>query len=609
MSSAIKKIRIGDLLVASGDISEDQLKMALAEQKESGLKLGRILIDNGFVGEERLLKFLSEQLGLPFVDLQDYPYDEELVARLPETYARRYRAMLLEEDEEGLLVGMADPIDIFAFDEICRQLGQPVRVAVVRESELLSVLDSAYRRTSDIVSFASELDGELSVDEFSLNTLSVSEEDNTPVARLLQSIFEDAVQIRASDVHIEPDEGVLRLRQRVDGVLQEQILNEKRIGSALVSRLKLMAGLDISEKRLPQDGRFDIKVKNKNIDVRLSTMPTAHGESVVMRLADHSGEHTQLEAVGMPAAMLQRFKLLITRPNGLVLVTGPTGSGKTTTLYGALNNLNSAEKKIITVEDPVEYQLERINQVQVMPKIGLDFARVLRATLRQDPDILLVGEIRDPETAEIAMRAAMTGHLVLSTLHTNDAVSSALRLLDIGVEGYMVATAVRGIVAQRLIRRVCERCTQPVAADEHQQGWLQMTLGDSFDEAKQYARGKGCNYCNRTGYFGRVGVFEMLEVNGELADALRRNDAALFAQRAFAQPGYRPLVHAALDYAAQGRTSLEEVMALSGQEEDPLGIQLDGMEASADDVPAALERNLVAAQRAHKRGQSPGAAH
>jgi len=372
-----------------------------------------------------------------------------------------------------------------------------------------------------------------------------------------------------------------------------------------------MAGLDISEKRLPQDGRFEINVKGQSIDIRLSTMPTSHGESVVMRLADHSGEHTHLEAVGMPHEMLQQFKQLITRPNGLVLVTGPTGSGKTTTLYGALNFLNAAEKKIITVEDPVEYQLERVNQVQVMPKIGLDFARVLRATLRQDPDILLVGEIRDAETAEIALRAAMTGHLVLSTLHTNDAVSSALRLLDIGVEGYMVATAVRGIVAQRLIRQVCERCVQLVAPDEQQQAWLQNTLGEAYQAERQYSHGKGCNHCNRTGYFGRLGVFEMLQINAGLADAMRQNDAALFARRALTQDGFRPLVHAALRYAEQGRTSLEEVMALSNQEEDPIlqaqMLQLD----DAADMPleTALENNLLAAQQAHQRNRPPGAAH
>ncbi len=562
------RLRIGDLLVASGDISEEQLAEALALQKESGLKLGRILIDRQFIDEERLLNLLSEQLGVPFVDLQNFAFDESLVALLPETYARRYRAIVLERQGEQLLVGMADPIDIFAFDELQRQLKHPMAVAVVRETDLLTMLDSAYRRTSDIVEFASELDGELSVDEFSMTSFEADEEDDTPVARLLFSILEDALQIRASDVHIEPDETVLRLRVRVDGVLQEQTLNERRIASALVSRLKLMAGLDISEKRLPQDGRFDVKLKNKNIDVRLSTLPTTYGESVVMRLADHSSEQTRLDQIGMPDALLNRFASLIHRPNGLILVTGPTGSGKTTTLYGALNELNSSAKKIITVEDPVEFQLERVNQVQVMPKIGLDFAKVLRATLRQDPDILLVGEIRDAETAEIALRAAMTGHLVLSTLHTNDAVSSALRLIDIGVEGYMVAASVRAIVAQRLVRRLCERCSEPYQPDENEIVWLQSATGAMDVESLALQTGRGCNHCNQTGYYGRVGVFELLEIEGELADALRDNDSGLFARLAQQQEGFRPLVSCALELAVNGVTSLAEVMALSGQEEE-----------------------------------------
>ena len=598
MAGKVSKIRIGDLLVGSGDITEEQLQAALAEQKQSGLKLGRILVDSGYVTEDRLLGFLSEQLSVPYVDLEDFDYDESLVAKLPETYARRYRAVVLKEEDHGFLVGLADPTDIFAYDEISRQLNSVVSIAVVKESDLLAVLDSAYRRTSDIVSFASELDGELSVDEFHLNSFEASEEDNTPVARLLQSIFEDAVQVRASDVHIEPDELVLRLRQRVDGVLQEQILNEKRIASALVSRLKLMAGLDISEKRLPQDGRFEIKVKDKSLDVRLSSMPTTHGESVVMRLADHSGEQTHLDAIGMPAHLLERFKFLITRPNGLVLVTGPTGSGKTTTLYGGLNYLNSPDKKIITVEDPVEYQLERISQVQVMPKIGLDFAKVLRATLRQDPDILLVGEIRDAETAEIALRAAMTGHLVMSTLHTNDSVSSALRLLDIGVEGYMVATAVRGIIAQRLIRRNCDRCVEPSQPDEHQQAWLNTVFGEKQAASMNFMRGKGCNQCNRTGYFGRIGVFELLELTADLADALRQEDAAAFADRAQVQEGFESLVKAAMDYAQQGITTLEEVMALSGQEED--------LRVAEPDLEQSLEASLLEAHQLQAQQRHPG---
>jgi len=563
-----QKLRIGDLLVNAGELTEEQLKTALAQQKKSGLKLGRILIELGYVEEDRFLEFLSEQLNAPFYDLTAIDVETSLVARLPETYARRYRALVLEERDGQLVVGMADPMDIFAYDELSRQLGQPIQPAVVRESELMGLLDLAYRRTGDIVSFASELEGELAPDQFVLDNDASAQDASTPVARLLHSIMEDAVQIRASDVHIEPDETVLRIRNRVDGVLQEQTIKETRIAAALISRLKLLAGLDISEKRLPQDGRFEYQVKGRDIDVRLSTMPVQEGESAVMRLADHSGANARLEASGMPPAMLERFRALIARPNGLLLVTGPTGSGKTTTLYGALNELNTAEKKIITAEDPVEYQLPRINQVQVNPRIGLTFARVLRATLRQDPDILLLGEIRDQETAEIALRASMTGHLVLSTLHTNDAVSSAMRLLDMDVEGYLVAGSLRGILAQRLVRKLCERCAEPATPDDQQLAWLDAIVGQARARELEFKVGKGCSHCNHTGFFGRRGVFELLELNETLANALRGGGAAGFTELARRQPGYRPLVLAALDYAIEGRTALSEVLALSGQVED-----------------------------------------
>lgn len=361
---------------------------------------------------------------------------------------------------------MADPLDIFAYDELVRVLKQPIKQAVVRESELLNTLDLVYRRTDEIASLAEELEDELGDDAFDLADLSAeSESADAPVVKLLQTLFEDAVQARSSDIHIEPDESVVRIRQRVDGgVLQEQVMKEKRVNAALVLRLKLMAGLNISEKRLPQDGRFNVRVKGRSIDVRVSTMPVQYGESVVMRLLDQSQGMLDLQGTGMPPHLLERFRKLIKKPpHGMILVTGPpTGSGKTTTLYGALTELNKPEVKIITAEDPVEYRLPRITQVQVNPKIGLEFANVLRASLRQDPDIILVGEMRDHETVEIGLRAAMTGHLVLSTLHTNDSISSAMRLIDMGgAEPFLVASSLLGVVAQRLVRRVCDNCKEP----------------------------------------------------------------------------------------------------------------------------------------------------
>lgn len=565
METGKQKIRIGDLLIQDEVITEQQLQNALEQQNESGHRIGRVLVDLGYIEEEEFLNFLSRQLQIPFVDLRHYNFDLSLVHRLRESYARRYRAIILADEGGKLLLGMADPMDIFASDELERILQQPVKTAVIRESELLSTLDLVYRRTEEIAGFAEELDEELTDGQFDLEALSLdADASDAPVVKLLQSIFEDAVQVRASDIHIEPDENVLRIRQRVDGVLQEQVMKERRIAPALVLRLKLLSGLDISEKRLPQDGRFSLKVKGRKIDVRLSTMPIENGESVVMRLLDQTEGATDLDQVGMPEDMLARFRELIHMPHGLILVTGPTGSGKTTTLYGALQELNEVGKKIITVEDPVEYRLPRINQVQVNPRIDLGFARVLRSALRQDPDILLVGEIRDTETAEIALRAAMTGHLVLSTLHTNDAVSSAMRLVDMGVEGFLAATSLRAVVAQRLVRRLCENCAVDHQPDTKDLAWIESLLGAGASSI-HLKRSVGCHRCNNTGYRGRIGVFEILVLGDALADALRRGDAADFVRLAKKSPGYQPLVISALNYAAQGVTSLDEVKRVAEQ--------------------------------------------
>ena len=564
-----KRIRIGDLLVEKNMISESQLQHALQEQKLTGRKLGATLVELGYVEENALLSLLSTQLDIPFVELKQFRFDRELVQRLPETSARRYRVMLLREDFDGLLLGMADPTDIFGLDELQRILQKNLKPAVVRESELLDILDIAYTRASEIATLAGELDEELQESAVDLADFVVGATDTeAPVVKLLQKIFEEAITTKASDIHIEPDEKVLRIRNRIDGVLLEQVMNEKRIASALVVRLKLMSGLDISEKRLPQDVRFNLKVKHHNIDVRISTMPVQFGESVVMRLLDQTDGVRPLPSVGMPPHLIDRFRKVITRPHGLVLVTGPTGSGKTTTLYGALSELNKPEKKIITVEDPVEYRLPRISQVQLHEKIGLNFANVLRATLRQDPDILLVGEIRDAESAEIALRASMTGHMVLSTLHTNDAVTSALRLMDIGVDGYLVATALKAIIAQRLVRRICNSCIQPHTPDTNEQQLLAaIGKGRDFDKII-FKQGTGCPHCHNTGYRGRVGVFEMLELNQPMAEALRINDINGFTNAAYATPNFVTLSETALEYAIEGITTLEEVMAISAQIDD-----------------------------------------
>ncbi|MBG9990069.1 MULTISPECIES: GspE/PulE family protein [Pseudoalteromonas] len=556
------KMRLGDLLVHEHMITEAQLSEALNVQAATGRKLGSTLITLEFISEPQLLRFLAQQLQVPFLDISQRKISHDVSKLLSEVYARRYRALVIEDNGDSVLVGMSDPADLRGLDQLATMLApKRIDLAVVQESQIMAAFDNVYRRTDEITNFAAQLHEEYQdVEEFDLNSLGDETSDAT-VVKLLQSIFEDAVQVRASDIHIEPDEGLLRIRQRVDGILQEHTLNQVKIASALVLRLKLMSGLDISEKRLPQDGRFNIKVRSHSIDVRLSTMPVQHGESVVMRLLDQSAGLLSLDETGMPAHILKRVRSIIKRPHGMVLVTGPTGSGKTTTLYGALSELNQQESKIITVEDPVEYRIGRINQVQINNKIGLSFASILRTALRQDPDIIMVGEMRDQETVDIGLRAALTGHLVLSTLHTNDAITSAMRLIDMGAPAYLVASSLRAIIAQRLVRRVCNDCRVPYLPDRQEISWLKY-LGEEITDA-QFSKGQGCTACNHTGYKGRVGIFELLEMDDAMMDALRANDTQGFAKAAKNSANFSPLSAMALNYAKKGITSLDEVFKVA----------------------------------------------
>lgn len=582
-----KKLRLGDLLLEAGAISEQQLDQALALQKDTGHKLGRALTEIGAIDEQQLYQFLAKRLEIEYLDLSSIKLQPETVKLLPEVQARRLRALVLKKDADGLLVGMADPTDLFAHDELSRLLGNTVQIALVSETELLRTIDIMYRRTDEIEALAAAVKEELGEARIDIDQLTAQEDSaEAPVIKLLQSMFRDAVQVSASDIHIEPDEFVLRIRQRVDGMLQEHVIDGRGVGSALVTRLKLMSGLDISEKRLPQDGRFSVRVNETTLDIRVSTLPVQFGEAVVLRLLDHSANLLSLDKLGMPEDVLERFHRMIERPSGMVLVTGPTGSGKTTTLYSALNHVNQPTTKIITVEDPVEYRLERINQVQVHPRIGLDFSRVLRTALRQDPDIILVGEMRDQETVEIGLRAAMTGHLVFSTLHTVSAVATANRLLDMGAPGYLIGAALQGIVAQRLVRRVCESCAEPAELTPGQSAWLKAQIGSRRAAKYAFQRGRGCTYCQLSGYRGRIGVYELLEMDSGLTDALRQEDLAAFVSLASQKDSYVPLVNCALDYAIDGVTSLDEVIRVAGglDAEDEIH---DDEAAAATDEPAS----------------------
>ena len=563
-----EKVRLGELLLQQRLISQDQLKFALEEQKRNGRKLGRVLVDNAFATEEHISEALARQLNVPYINLKQYQIKLELVRLLPESQARRFRAIVLEERNKILLVGMADPTDLAAYDEISRILKRDIDIVVVTEGQLLESIDRGYRRTEEISGLARELSkdiGEAYVD-FGAISATVGLEE-APVVKLLQTMFDDATQIRASDIHIEPQEGRVMIRFRIDGVLHLQTEADIKIAPALALRLKLMSGLDISEKRLPQDGRFQVRVREHRVDVRIATCPTQNGEAVVMRLLRQEGGMVELEKLGMPPDMLKRFREIIHRNNGLILVTGPTGSGKTTTLYSALAEINTIDQKIITVEDPVEYRMAGINQVQVNEKIDLTFSRVLRSALRQDPDVILVGEMRDAETAQIGLRAAMTGHLVFSTLHTRDAASTLFRLVDMGTPRYIVTSSVQAIVAQRLLRTVCTTCSEPHIPTAQEAEWLEVQ-GVKPDQYGGLLHGRGCSHCNNTGYRGRTGVYEMLEMSSEMIDSAAHDNASHFMQVAAKHLRGRTIMFHALEQMKKGNTTIAEVMRISNQVED-----------------------------------------
>ncbi len=565
----IEKVRLGELLVRQELITTEQLEAALHRQRASGQKLGRSLVDAGFVTEEQICGALARQMRIPYINLKQFTLNAALVQSLPEAQARRFRALVLDESNGALRVGLADPTDLNAYDELSRILKRDLTLAVVSESQLMASIDRLYRRTGEISALSQELTAELAQTEadFGAGVGNDAALKDAPVVKLLQTLFEDAAAVRASDIHIEPQEHNLHVRFRIDGVLHLQNESDSKIAPALVLRLKLMSGLDISERRLPQDGRFNVDIRGNALDVRISTMPTQYGESVVMRLLTQSTGLLRLEKLGLPPTVLGRLRHALARAGGMILVTGPTGSGKTTTLYAALAEINSPDRKIITVEDPVEYRLAGINQVQVHEKIELSFERVLRSALRQDPDVILVGEMRDQTTAEIGLRAAMTGHLVLSTLHTNDAASTPVRLLDMGVPAYMVAMSLNLVIAQRLVRLVCEDCRSGYEPTSQELVWLEHIHEANGADGKplQFSRGLGCSRCNGTGYAGRSAVYEILEMTPPLVEAASNASAVEFSRLARAQIGLETLLHHAMHLVSEGRTTIDEAMRVSAQ--------------------------------------------
>ncbi|MEY2802012.1 MAG: Flp pilus assembly complex ATPase component TadA [Pseudomonadota bacterium] len=503
-------------------------------------------------------------LGLPFVDLRQFAVPPEMAGLLAERHAQRLRAIVLEDLGHELRVGLADPMDVRVQDELYALLRRPLDFVVITPTQWHRALDRLYRRPEQLGEFAREVEREVNDHEGVIDLLAVErspDEADAPVVKLLQTVFEEAGRVNASDIHIEPQEATLTVRFRIDGQLHVQIQADPRIAPPLMVRLKLMANLDIAERRLPQEGRISVRTSNARYDVRLSTVPTQFGESVVLRLLRVDASRLQLDKL-MPPPILEAFEGAIQQHNGIVLVTGPTGSGKTTTLYAALDRLNQPHVKILTAEDPVEYRMPGICQVHINERIGLTFAKVLRSFLRQDPEIIFLGEVRDAETAEIAVRAAMTGHLVLSTLHTNDAPSTPLRLMDMGIPAYMIASTLRAVLSQRLVRVNCKACAVPVRPDARQVALLGRFLPPEAIRDGDFRQGTGCAQCNRIGYAGRAGVYEALVMTPALCDTLARGEPGSFERAVRGQMQGRTMAHHVLQLVTSGRTTLEEAMTV-----------------------------------------------
>nr|WP_218059026.1 type II secretion system ATPase GspE [Orenia metallireducens] len=559
----IKKKKLGDILVEAGFITEEELYKALRIQKGSDKRLGGVLQELGLVSEQDLVEALEFQLGIPQVDLNKFVIDSDIIKIIPSTLAQRHHAIPIKKRGNILTVAMEDPLDVLAIDDIRIKTNCEVIPVIATKTEINHVLEKYFGNNDILNEFLDDIDAEWkSAEEEDIKEDELREMvDDAPIVKLVNNIIADGVRLRASDIHIEPKDNDVQVRYRVDGLLHNGINIPKNVLAALVSRIKIMSDLDIAERRIPQDGRIQMVIHGKEIDLRVSTLPTVRGEKVVMRILDKSNLMLNLEDLGFLPEHLRVFKEMINYPHGMILITGPTGSGKTTTLYSALNSLDNEHENIITVENPVEYRLEGINQVQTNDKAGMTFASALRAILRQDPDIVLIGEIRDRETAKIAINAALTGHLVLSTLHTNEAAGALSRLIDMGVEPFLVSSSVVGVVAQRLVRKICPHCkvkSREKLVDKD----LERYLGKGKDRINFY-HGKGCRECNDTGYRGRAAVHEILEIDNILKRMIVQGASTEdIAERAI-ENGMITLEASGLHKVNKGITTLEEIMRVT----------------------------------------------
>lgn len=554
-----KKLRMGDLLVAAGAITEEQLQQALTLQKEKGQKLGRTLVEEGFISQELLIAVLTQQLGVEFIDLKACKFDDDVLNLIPEDIVMKYNAVPLGYDENNpnvLRVAMADPMDIIATDDISIVTGCQIEVLLAMEEDIQSTIGKYYGNHQAMEA------AEAYRKEREQSMLSEAEEEeanadieNSPIVLLVKQILEGGVRQRASDIHIEPLESSVRVRYRIDGVLKQVMSYDYSLLSGICARLKIMGGMDISEKRKPQDGRISIMVDRREFDIRVSMLPTVYGEKTVMRLTSKEGLTRPKSGLGFSPEEEKVFDGILSNPHGIILVTGPTGSGKSTTLYTALSELNTEEVNIITVEDPVEANIDGINQCQVNEKAEMTFAVALRSILRQDPDIIMIGEIRDGETADIAVKAAITGHLVVSTLHTNSAASTVTRLIDMGIEPYTAGDALVGVIAQRLVRRLCT-CKQPRYAEDYEKKLL--GVPDTEEDVVIYEP-NGCPLCNDTGFSGRIGVYEMMAVTRSLQQVIARNAPANEIERQALAEGMSTLKLSVARHVLNGITSMSEM--------------------------------------------------
>jgi type IV pilus assembly protein PilB len=544
--------RLGDLLIESGLLTEDQLQTTLKD-KPAEQRLGDALLHRGYITEQQLIEVLEFQLGIPHISLYRYPFDTSLFNLIPKETAKRNLVIPLKKEGDKLYVAMSDPMDFFTIDDLRLSTGFHIETAIATKDDIIRAINKYY----DIEEDFEELVG----NEYAIEPVKEEKvtDADSPIVRLVNQLLSNAGASKASDIHIDPQETKVVVRYRIDGMLRVERVLPKYMQNVLTARIKIMANLDITENRVPQDGRFKVNLDFHPVDLRVSTIPTVYGEKIVLRLLDMGSTLNDINKLGFNALNLKRFNSMIARPNGIVLITGPTGSGKSSTLYAALNKLNSEEVNIITVEDPVEYQIEGINQIQVNPNVGMTFATGLRSILRQDPNIIMVGEIRDKETAEVAVRASLTGHLVLSTLHTNDALTSVSRLIDMGVEPFLVASSLSGIVSQRLVRKVCRDC-----AESHSPTKRELDIFNKRGiEISAVWRGRGCASCNMTGYRGRLAVHEVLSVNEELRRAIMDEETVTRLREIAVKNKTIFLIDDGLLKVKQGLTTTEEVLRVA----------------------------------------------